>query len=137
MRVEVGERIKQAWERAGFKNQRQAAQALGWSAQRLSNYIVKGRVPDVAALQHMAATFGVPASWFISENDDKGAALGILLKLFDLMGIDQDEARIFANVYLESLELYEAQQADRDSLLDPETIVQLLWKRQLSQSLRK
>lgn len=133
----VGERIKQAWERAGFRNQRQAAIGLGWTPQRLSKYIAQGRVPDVAALQHMAQVFGVPASWFITDGDDVAAQRSILLKLFDLMGISPDEADIYANVFLESLMLLQAQAGSSEPQLTTDQIVGLLWQRQLSLLPRK
>lgn len=124
----IGDRIKRAWEGAGFKNQRQAAMALGWSAQRLSHYVNNKRAPDLAALQHLAVTFQTTPGELLGGGTDDQSLRDTLLKLFQLMGRTSDQAHTLANIVLESLRLHAAYRQEGGEPMPVQAIVELLFR---------
>lgn len=94
-----GERLKAAIKSSEFKNPNRFAVALGWSPQRVNNYIKKDRVPDKLTLQVLATKLKTTPDALVSEDDDSGLRY-ILLHLLGLEGIPEDRADTIASAFL-------------------------------------
>jgi transcriptional regulator with XRE-family HTH domain len=124
-RMELGKRIEAAYLAKGL-NQRQAAIRLGWSPQRLGNYVA-GRAPDLASLLKIAREFGTTPNALlgISEQSDS-ELLDILRRLLELEGLPAPRAGMIAEVAQASLRQLQRHPSDRSPEL-PAVIAQTIW----------
>jgi transcriptional regulator with XRE-family HTH domain len=97
--MQFGEKLESAIRASEFKNPNRLAVALGWSPQRLSNYIKKDRIPDRPSLRAIAEKLKTTPEALISEGDEN-ALRDILLRLFELEGIPEDRADTLASAFL-------------------------------------
>lgn len=93
--MKLGERIEAAYVAKGL-NQRQAAERLHWSAQRLHNY-VNGRNPDLDSLMRIAEAFDTTPNELLGLNEESGSELlDILRRLLELEGLPAHRAGTIA-----------------------------------------
>lgn len=130
IRMSFGLRLEAAIRGSSYKNPNKFASAMGWSAQRVHNY-VKGRIPNGAVVAAMAKKLGVQPGDLLSEADE-GALRDILLRLLDLEGIQADTADTIANAFLEARRLHSASNGDGDPQMRARLAAQYAWQSQPS-----
>jgi transcriptional regulator with XRE-family HTH domain len=123
--MELGKRIEAAYTAKGF-NQRQAALKLGWSAQRLANY-VNGRAPDLASLLKIAREFDATPNELLGISGQSDTELpGILRRLLELEGLPAPRADTIAEVAIASLRQLQRLPGEHSAEL-PAVVAQTIW----------
>lgn len=131
--VGFGQRLRAAIKAAGYKSERKFALDLGWDPgsgpQRLSNYILKGRIPDRDTLKQMAAKLKTTPEALLNEADD-AALRDILLHLLELEGIPLDKADTIATAFLVARRLHSAAATEGDSQMRARLAAHFAWQSQ-------
>lgn len=114
---EFGERLRALIKAAGYRSARAfAIGGMGWpddsGPQRLNNYIVKNRVPELATLIAMASALRISVPELLGHGAGSSPAEDgshdILLHLLTLEGIDPVRADTIASSFLAAQRLYRA-----------------------------
>lgn len=118
------------------KNARQLALALGWSAQRIDNYLKlhdgKERIPDRKSLALLAAELETTPEALLNETTDDGMK-DILLALLAIEGISPDRADMLASAAIEAKRLLDNTIDDAPTPTRARFAANLVWQQQFSQ----
>jgi transcriptional regulator with XRE-family HTH domain len=124
--MELGQRIEAAYTAKGF-NQRQAALKLGWSAQRLANY-VNGRAPDLGSLLKIANEFDTTPNELLGiSGQSDSELLDILRRLLELEGLPAHRAGTIAEAAIATQKLLRSLPGAPDSPDRPAIAAQAIW----------
>ena len=102
----LGDKIKARIEEMGL-SQKDAAQAIGISQQRLGNYAQDTRKPNVIILIKIARALGVSTDWLLGVSDCGPVAdiQPVVSRLLELDGMNAEKAQLLGEVSQEAVRL--------------------------------
>lgn len=104
----IGLRIAERCETLGIK-QRQLAERLNVSVQRLNNFIHDRRVPDAKTLALIAAALDTTSEYLLGVSQGEVASLeNILSRVLELEGIDAGHAHTIARTVVAARQIAQA-----------------------------
>lgn len=107
------------------------ARKMGWSPQRVNNYIhkTKPRAPDIAALVTLAKCLGTTPDRLLGISEAPPfEAYTVILRLLELAGISLERAEVIATVAQEALGVLAALPDEGDALTRARLAAQAAWQ---------
>jgi len=124
----IAERIKSRMKQLGL-SQAETARRAEISAQRFSNYLLKGRAPDKTTMASLARVLKTDVAALTGINETMIDAIEpILSRLFELEGLDPKRAAVLADLAAEALRLQAALDGEGDARTRSRMAAQAAWQ---------